>query len=121
MSSGWSPSTRASQYGLSNSAHSVPPARASTRTPGMPRSGRRGVVGAAGDGVGRGRHVGGGAELVLETPARHLELHGPDRGEDGRLIAQLGVAQHLHHTLLVELRHALAELLEPARVAEPGR
>ena len=45
---------------------------------------------------------------------------GPTAASTGRLVALVGVAQHLHHALLVELGDAPAELLELAGVAHPG-
>ena len=51
----------------------------------------------------------------------HLELKRTDRGKNGVGIAEVWVAQHLHDTFFVELRQALAELLELARVEGSGR
>ena len=45
----------------------------------------------------------------------------PTAASTGLGVADVGVAQHLHHALLVELREALAELLEPAGVERAGR
>ena len=85
-----------------------------------PQLRRGGLVGAPSHAPRGGAQLGGRAELVLEPVDGHLELHRADRREHRRLIAEVGVAQHLHHALLVELRDAAPELLEPARVPHPG-
>jgi hypothetical protein len=58
------------------------------------------------------------SELVLEAVG-HLELHRADRGEHRGLVAEVGVAQHLHHALLVELGDARRNCLN--RPVSSGR
>ena len=45
-----------------------------------------------------------------------LKLQWPDRSEDRRLVADVGFAQHLHHTLLVELADTGTKLFRLRRV-----
>ena len=100
----------------------MPSARCSTFTPRIaPQRRLRGGVGAAGHLVAGRAQLDRRPELVLEPPGGHLELQPADRGQHRGLVAQVGVAQHLHHALLVELGDAPAELLEAARVAHPDR
>ena len=69
----------------------------------------------------RGREdLGRRTELATQAVGEHLELQLADGGEDRLAVAEVGVAQHLHHALLVELREALAELLEPPVVERSG-
>ena len=107
---------------LSNSATSAPSERFSTRIPPTARNRwRRLLVGDADRLVRRGGQLGRRTELGFEPMGEHLELQLTDGGEDRSGVADVGVAQHLHDTLLVELRQALAELLEPSRVLRSGR
>ena len=85
-----------------------------------PQRGGAGRVGPAGDAVGRRAELDRRAELVLQPVDGHLELHRADGGEHRGLVAEVRVAQHLHHALLVELGDAPAELLEPAGVPHAG-
>ena len=69
---------------------------------------------------GRRQDLGRRAELAAEPVGEHLELQLADGGQDRLGVAEVGVAQHLHDALLVELGEAPAELLEPAVVERPG-
>ena len=62
-----------------------------------------------------------GAPNSLPKPVgEHLELQLADCSQDRLRFAEVGIAQHLHDTLLVELVEALAELLEAAVVERTG-
>ena len=97
----------------------MPSARTYTAVPWSTQLGGRGLVGVPRPRARSWRWV-RGAELVLEAVDRHLELHRADGREHRRLVTEVGVSQHLHHALLVELGDAAAELLEATRVLHPA-
>src|SRR5690606_13894714 len=68
-------------------------------------------VGAAGQDVGSGGQLDLRPELVLEAIDGDVVLHGAYGRQDRLLLAPVGVAQHLHDALLVELGDAPPELL----------
>ena len=85
-----------------------------------PQLGPRFFVGEAGDRVVGHRQLDRCAEFVLEAVRGYLELHWANGCQHRCLVADVFVAQHLHHALFVELVDAISELLEAAGVFGAG-